>query len=71
MQAHQHVTIPLSKLSLSAKNVRISARSEIKSLAHSIRTQGVLHNLVVVSSADNGKERFEVVDGMVKNLVES
>jgi ParB family chromosome partitioning protein len=63
MQTHQHVSIPLSKLVLSPKNVRTSQRSSIKELANSILTQGILHSFVVTKSEDHGKEQFEVVDG--------
>jgi ParB family chromosome partitioning protein len=63
MQSHEQMTIPLSKLSLSPTNVRRSERADIKSLAHSIKNQGILHNLVVIPSGQGGKDRFEVVDG--------
>jgi len=63
MQSHEQITVPLSKLSLSASNVRRSERADIKSLAHSIKTQGVLHNLVVIPSVAGAKDRFEVIDG--------
>jgi ParB family chromosome partitioning protein len=61
MTESQTVSIALSHLKPSAHNVRQSAADNIESLAHSILSQGVLQNLVVVGTGTKGT--YEVVAG--------
>jgi len=60
------VSIPLNKLTRSARNVRKSGSESIDDLASSILVHGLIHNLTVVEQfADNGENsgKYEVVAG--------
>jgi ParB family transcriptional regulator, chromosome partitioning protein len=60
------ITIPLNKLTRSARNVRKSGGDSIDDLATSILVHGLIHNLTVVEQlADNGENsgKYEVVAG--------
>jgi ParB/RepB/Spo0J family partition protein len=60
------ISVPLNKLTRSARNVRKSGSESIDDLASSILVHGLIHNLTVVEQfADNGENsgKYEVVAG--------
>jgi ParB family transcriptional regulator, chromosome partitioning protein len=60
------ISVPLNKLTRSARNVRKSGGESIDDLASSILVHGLLHNLTVVEQlAANGENsgKYEVVAG--------
>jgi len=60
------ISVPLNKLTRSARNVRKSGSESIDDLASSILVHGLIHNLTVVEQfADNGENsgKYEVIAG--------
>lgn len=55
--------VPYNSLDLSDKNVRQVSPSYIESLAASIKSNGVLNNLIVIEKKKKSKVRYEIVAG--------